>query len=344
MTGRDLKIAVMRTDHLGDMVLTTPLARAFHSGGASVTVFGPGRWEAVWKSNPHAGHVSLDQFQGTPARFVTGLARRLRAGRFSHAVVPHHDSRLFFAALAAGIPRRYCHFGGISGRMALFHCIRSGLNSKPRHFSDVWMDAARRLGFDGSEQPELFLDPAETGRARDLLSSMLPGASPLLIVAPFHGGNSCNLPPARYSAIAARMAETCRVLVVGTAAEKELWPPAPHSPNLRASFGELPLRSVMAAIACADSLFCGSTGPLHIARALGTPSVTVFGPRPANAAVMWRNPNVNAETLTSPATGPCPCGHGGRCVLADTPTDDEIIAAIRRSIGRGRPGRSGESG
>jgi ADP-heptose:LPS heptosyltransferase len=220
----------------------------------------------------------------------------------------------------------------------MFRCIRSGLNSVPRHFSEVWMDAALRLGCDGAPQPELFLDPSEIKAARELLSTRLPGKSPLVAVAPFHGGNSCNLPPARYSAIAGRLAKACRVVVVGTEAEKARWPGIPRTPNAWESFGELPLRSVMAAIACADSLFCGSTGPLHVARALGTPTVTVFGPRPANAAAMWRNTNANAQTIIAAGPGRCPCGQGGPCVLGAAPADDEIVAAVEHSIGRGRSG------
>jgi ADP-heptose:LPS heptosyltransferase len=79
----------------------------------------------------------------------------------------------------------------------------------------------------------------------------------------------------------------------------------------------------------------GDTGPLHIAAALGTPIVGLYGPT-------WpeRNGPWHPEDIVLSRADRCQCHHKRVCLVGapciESITLDEVIAAVERRIGRGR--------
>jgi heptosyltransferase III len=71
--------------------------------------------------------------------------------------------------------------------------------------------------------------------------------------------------------------------------------------------GQLSLKELAALTACAQVFIGVDSAPMHIAAAMGTPSVALFGPSGENEWGPWQ---VRAEVVTSSHT--CrPCGHDG---------------------------------
>jgi heptosyltransferase-1 len=77
----------------------------------------------------------------------------------------------------------------------------------------------------------------------------------------------------------------------------------------------------------------GDTGPLHLAGAVGTPLVALFGPTVAERNGPWDSADV---TLSRVAT--CSCVYERRCRKAarciDDITVDEVVHAVRRRLDR----------
>jgi ADP-heptose:LPS heptosyltransferase len=76
----------------------------------------------------------------------------------------------------------------------------------------------------------------------------------------------------------------------------------------------------------------GDTGPLHLAGAVGTPLVAIFGPTRAERNGPW-----DAADITISRLARCVCHYERRCRLA-TPciedvTVDEVMAAVERRLG-----------
>jgi ADP-heptose:LPS heptosyltransferase len=81
-------------------------------------------------------------------------------------------------------------------------------------------------------------------------------------------------------------------------------------------------------------LFVGNdSGPMHLAAAVGTPTVAVWG---SSDSTRWRPWSVRHQVVQNPfECNPCP---GYRCLVAETPlciesvTADQTIAAVRRLV------------
>ena len=91
-------------------------------------------------------------------------------------------------------------------------------------------------------------------------------------------------PAARFAEVAASLAGAGhRVLVTGSAAERPLAADVARRAGQAAAAvlaGRTSLVELCALVADADLVVCGDTGIAHVASALGTPSVVLFGPVP----------------------------------------------------------------
>ncbi|MEA3207930.1 MAG: hypothetical protein QOE70_987 [Chthoniobacter sp.] len=317
-----LRIVILRADHLGDMILTTPLVRALGKAGHEVTVVGPRAWAAVWEGNPWARYAALEEACPQWPRHWFRLAGWLYRNGFDHLLVPYYEPRLFLASFFSGIRHRACQMGRYLGRLTLHTALRTHLETQPRHMTEVWLDYARHLGIQpASAAPELFLADDEKAAVQAMLDQQLPDPEPLVVIHPFHKGSTCHPPLETYVAVARQLLGRgrCRIAITGTAGDLSSWQTAAGDlihPRLWLAIGALSLRQLFAVIAQARVLVAGSTGPLHIASALGVPSVSPFCPHPAVSPQLWGNLTPGscaveaAENLCARRCGQDPAGCG----------------------------------
>ncbi|MDT5074237.1 MAG: hypothetical protein QOH82_3557, partial [Mycobacterium sp.] len=141
-------------------------------------------------------------------------------------------------------------------------------------------------------------------------------------------------PAARFAAVAAALrAEGRDVVVTGSTAERDLALHVARGARLPESAvlaGTLGLSGLLALVNDSELVICGDTGVAHVATAVGTPSVVLFGPTPPN---LW-GPRDGARHLALWAgeTGD-PHGvdaHEGLLAL----TTSNVLAASRSVLGR----------
>lgn len=157
-------------------------------------------------------------------------------------------------------------------------------------------------------RPRLQLDPARVAEQRRLLSN--GGESRPVIV--LHPGTSAfgrlkRWDPLNFAALGARLAASHEALlyVSGTAAEEDLV--APILAQLGARARRLPPGSIShlaTQLAATDLLIAADSFPLHLANALATPVVGLFGPKdPAvNGPFFDRSRVVRSGVACSPCT------------------------------------------
>ena len=321
---------VLRTDHLGDCLLTTPLIRALSMAGYEVDLLFPAPFLPLFTANPHVARVlPLDPHW---RRRWLGLAGTLREGRYDLLLLPNAAPwQLPLAGFLSGIPARIAMWAGVWGRIMGHRCLRSGLNAHPRPYADILLDMAREIGIPTAGME---LQVAVERKRRGVGGSFRVG------IHPGSGGSSCNLSPAAYAEFASLILDETdwQILLTGSAAEVRLlehWPASLlASPRVINAVGKRTLGDLAEEIAMIDLLVVGSTGPLHLAAALGVPTLSPFCHRPALDAPVWGNQNANAVVIRPPFPRSClELGKGNYCDFSGKISPRQMMDRARSILG-----------
>ena len=163
-------------------------------------------------------------------------------------------------------------------RLVAFACPEAGVEHGPSWVEDEHEVArwCRLLGESGipADRSRLDLDPPAIRVPEPLRR--------LTIVHPGAGAGSRRWPPERFAAVArAQAAAGCRVAITGARGERALAADVGRLAGLPPGVvlaGRTGLRELAALVAAAERVVCGDTGMAHLATALRTPSVVLFGP------------------------------------------------------------------
>lgn len=308
------RILVVRTDRVGDVVLSTPLIRALRRAFPKVHLAAMVRPYArdVLVGNPHLDEILEDDPDGADAGRA-GFRRQvgeLRRRNFDTALLLLPTLRLARMLWTAGIRRRI----GVGTRL---YQVLMGMESvsrhkyKPlRHEADYCMDLGRKIGAaSGVLATEVFLTDAERKGGRDRLQ-FHGGDTPPRFVAihPGSGRSAPNWTVDKYVALAERLLVDERVVIVvtGSAVERELAAAFARLPTARVCdfVGKLSLRELMGVLAACEVVVSASTGPMHLAAALGVPTVSLFCPLTACSPSLW-GPLGNRAEIVLPPDGYC---------------------------------------
>jgi heptosyltransferase-2 len=258
------------------------------------------------------------------------LARRLRARNYSTALVMPRTWKSAIAPALAGIPERVGFVG--EARFGLLNQWRWGEKALPRLIDK---NAALALP-DGAPLPaewpvpQLRFPAGEIDRWRQANGL---GSTPAVALAPGSVGPSKRW---TYYAEAARLLaqQGLDVWVVGGPSEKTLAAEigAAGGPRVRDLTGN-DLRNGILAMAAAGVAISNDSGLMHVAAAIGTPTMGIFGP---TSPQLWAPLNELAATVQTKTTLSCqPCHrticriNDHRC-MRDIPASD--VAAIAERV------------
>jgi len=326
------RIMITRTDNIGDVVLTLPLAGYLKQvyPQAEIVFLCRRYAAAVVAQCRHVDTVqALEDWNGDLAG---GMAR----SGCDTVMFAYPRRQLAVAARRAGIARRV---GSIRRFYHWFTCNRlAHMRAKSLpilHEAQLSFKLLQPLGF--SHIPSLGeiatlygLDTPRHPAADAVLAA--PGFK--LILHPKSNGNGREWPLEHYTALARMLGPDAgvRVLVTGSAAEGELLAglapellALPHVENL---CGRLDLDAFTALVGGCDGLVASGTGPLHLAAALGRPVAGLFPPlKPIDpsrwAAIGPRATNLVNSTMCGHCSDPARC----TCMLAITP--QQVFAVIQ---------------
>ncbi|MBK8166894.1 MAG: glycosyltransferase family 9 protein [bacterium] len=341
-----MKILVVRTDRLGDLVLSLPVfaagraARpdwAFHAlvapTGAPLVEHDP-NVAAVWTWDP-AGSVAADD----------DLVRRLRAERFDAAVILHFRGRLARLLQRAGIRRRYGPWSKPASWLLLNRGTWQRRSRGGRHEADLNLDLLARLpgiGKLATPPPELYLSTAQLEGGRSFRREQAPDSRVVAFLHPGSGGSALDWPPERFAAVAGELASLpgWRVFVTGQGADAA----AVHAmrgagldPRVGNLLDRYALPAFLGVLSAGDVFIGPSTGPLHLAGALGLGVVGIYPPVAAMSPRRW-GPRARWSRVLVPAVD-CPGRHAcrlERCPLHNCLTGVDVravVAAARAVVG-----------
>jgi heptosyltransferase III len=277
-----------RTDAIGDVVLTLPMAGRLKQlfPGCRVLLLGRAYTQAVAEACPWLdGFLNFDELRQLPPAEQVARLRATAADTILH-IFP--NKALAQLARKAGIRLR------IGTRSRWFHWLTCNQllalsrRHSPLHEAQLNLQMLRNLGQPTDMPlPEaaalVRLSPAVQLRPelREQLAARRPGQLNV-VLHPRSRGSAREWGLAHFGQLARLLHQAGhRVFVTGTAAEgAELrdWL-AEHRASLTADLtGQLELPEFIAFIGAADGLVAGSTGPLHLAAALGRHALGLYPP------------------------------------------------------------------
>ncbi len=286
------RVLVVQTQRLGDVVVLTPLLTALRRQlpTAHVTVLVHRPHDVLLQGNPDVDAVLMYDRRSThrSLRARWGMLRQLRAGRYDWALSIHAASNVAVALCAAGIPHRTCvwRYGARRpphwARWFHQHIIQDRADGA-QHEAEYNLDVLRAFGWvpqhDGYR---VCLTEAE--RADGLTWLRAEGYDParrLAVLHPGHGGGRQAWAAERYGQVGdGLVARGFQVAITGGPGEEPeagAVAAAMRSPALGLA-GKVSLRRLIAVLAQADLFVSVPTGPMHLASAVKTPVVPLYGP------------------------------------------------------------------
>ena len=306
------RILLVRQDALGDALVTLPTASALRSRfpEAEVAVLAGGRGGWAFR---RAGFTVLDD----PGGFSATVAL-LRDYGPRVVVVAGPGGMIPLAAWAARVPVRI----GYARRLWGFVYNRPLFSSRRRsgaHEAALTLALLRPLGIrvNRIEPPRLEPTPESVTEIDNLLNNLgLNGK--YAVLHPGSGGSAVEWPAGHYRELTGMLIERGRgVVVSGGEGEKmtaEGVVAGLDGPCANLA-GLTDLDLLAALIAGAEFFVSSSTGPMHLAAALGARQVALFSKKPPNDPARWRPLNPRARVLVPPGPGGDPAAIPPRAVL-----------------------------
>lgn len=335
-------ILVIRTDKIGDVVLTTPAIAALRKRYPQAKITGvvsPVAAE-IYRSNPHLnGSIVLDPALYSGFLGFWRLVRRLRAEKAQAAVVFQAKLKVGLAVLFSGARYRIGPLSKWWSWLTYNYGRRQNRSAVEMHEADYNIQLLRELGVtvaDTWEKTYLTVDEESRREAtRFFLEKGLSRRFKTVAIHPGMAGSALNWPESHYIVLGRRLVRRYNVLVTGGPGEGALVERvfqgiarqqsySPDSPTFAKYVGEKGLADTIALLDQCDGVVAPSTGPMHLSVALGKTVVTVFPPIKVQSAVRWgpygvpigTNLGIEPDDKASVLVPDVNCGEDFRCALS----------------------------
>ena len=303
------RILVVRLGAVGDIVRTLPAVRRIRLAWPEARI----GWAV--ERGPHGlieHHPDIDALFVLERREIVAALRRGSPSGLGRIVSYRRELRAFapdvsfdfqaslksaLVAYLSGAPIRW-GFASDAAR-ELSHLLanrRVSPGGAPLHRVERALRLAAAAGADrGPVVAELALRPEELAAGRERVRTLAHGR-PAVAVAPLSSRRQAwkRYPADRWAAICRRLAaEGLAVLAVGgPGEERELSALGDAAGGMLQPLGATGLRELAGALAACDLLVSGDTGPMHIAWAVGTPVVALYGPTDPVLNAPWGDGHV----------------------------------------------------
>lgn len=269
---------VIQTSFLGDTVLTTPLLAQLANRGPVDVVTTPAS-AALLANHPAVRTIIAYDKRGSErgVRGLLRLARRLRRARYDLALLAQGSWRSAALAFLARIPTRV-GFDTSAGK--LLYTTRVPYRDDLHHAARLLMLARPNGREPTAEELRPSLTPGDAERAAvDALLARhgVKAGERLVALAPGSVWGTKRWP--YYPELAQLLAARARVVVIGSGGDAPLAGAVTAAePSAIDAAGELSLLASAELIGRCGVVVTNDSAPLHLASAMGTPTVAIFGP------------------------------------------------------------------
>jgi heptosyltransferase-2 len=330
---------VIQTSFLGDVILTTPLIAELATRGPVDVLVTPLGATAL-ANNPDIRTVLRYDKRATygSALGLWHTVKEIRGRRPYDAIYLAQGSfRSGLLAMLTGAKQRI-GFASSTGHM--LYTTQVPYRPELHHAERVWslsMSECADPPTKGQIRPRLYPSDEDRATVDSLLRRAGAGSEPFIALAPGSAWGTKRWP--YYPELATLLAADFRIAVIGSNADsglaKQIKEAVPGEAVIDAT-ASLPLLASAELIGRAQAIVTNDSAPQHLASAMGTPTVTVFGPTVPEfgfGPLAERNAVAGHDRLTCRPChrhGPqkCPLGHW-RCMRELTP---EYVSSLLTEV------------
>ena len=279
------RILIVRTDRIGDVLLSTPVIKALrevYPESRIAFMLRPYARE-IAEGNPYLDEVIVYDKYGKDRGIYAGLrfAHFLKKKRFDAAFILHPTNRVHLITFLARIPIRV----GYDKKMSflLTDRIKDSKHLGQKHEAEYNFDVLKAVGIKKMSD-ELFMPRFTRDKEKVeaiLIEKGIKAGDKIVAVHPAASCPSKIWPPERFAKVCDALVrnDSCKIVFICSDKDNEICRQVVSfmSEAAYAVFEGLKLKELAALLEKARLLISNDSGPVHIAVAVSTPVIDIFG-------------------------------------------------------------------
>jgi heptosyltransferase II len=279
-------ILIVRTDRIGDVVLTTPAIKAMRQSypGSRISVLvTPATYDLV-NGNPYVDEILVDDRQGRHKGLLgfLRLAREIRSKRFDLAVIFHTKRRYNLACYAARIPCRLGYKNEKFGFLLSFP-LKDIRPLGEKHEAEYCMDVLKAIGVE-SDDLDIFV-PAQKeaeGWVLDWMQENNLKPNEFMVIHPGASDPAKCWPAANFALLMDRLKERydLKIVLIGSPQTMplvvEILQKTRKPSGTLNLTGKTSLAQTVSLLRRARLLISNDSGPVHVAAGVGSSVISLF--------------------------------------------------------------------
>ncbi len=299
------RLLVIRTDRIGDVILSTPVLteiKKHFDSSFTAMMLNPYTKDVV-SGHPDVDKIIIDDMDGIH-KGISGLKKlvtELKEYRFDAALVLHPTPRLALLCFLGGIPVRagtgYRYYSFLFNKKIYRHRKTSG-----RHELDLNLEILSAVGVRPGKVAFKFFIPDKAEQKINTLLKANNITGHFVVLHPGSGGSALDWPAESFGQLAAQIQKKLKLPVVatGSASESELIDLIEQqAPGIIRLDGQLNIKELAALLKKSSLVVANSTGPLHLAVAVGADVIGLYCTKTACGPERW-GPYGRADSVILP--------------------------------------------
>ncbi|MHB1050812.1 MAG: glycosyltransferase family 9 protein [Bacteroidota bacterium] len=327
------KILLIRTDRIGDVVLSLPmlpvLKKNFPAAEISVMVRNYTR-DIVAR---HSCVAEIIRWEQNGERSVSFYVDLLKQKRFDIVIIPYPRFLLALIVFLARIPVRVGT--GYRWYSFLFNAkVYEHRKDALRHEAEYNLNLLKAIGIEDTGTPEFELPIPDDVQKKIDAQLAADAVGRFAVLHPGSGGSARDWPAENFAGLGDALHSEEKLTVILTGGAHEQAVTSAVIKKMKSApldyTGKFSLQELGALYKRAVLFVSNSTGPLHIASAVGTPVVAFYPPIVQCSAVRW-GPYTQRKRVFTADAGQCPLCHGGTCrsnVCMEQITVEQVVTGI----------------
>ncbi len=298
-----MKLLLVRFSSLGDVILVSSLLSPLEERGVVVDLLTFKPFGEVFKGDGRLRNlIQLDRKSLRSLSSLKQLSKEIDSRKYDYVVDLHRNLRTFFLRAFS----RTCWIG-FKKRSFLrrLMVVFKPFKAQQLYVPSLYTEALKRIGIEiNNPVPFIPVDGKEINNVRKLLPE-----SPFIVIAPGARWESKRYPIERFRRVAELMRDFgYSVVAVGGREDRDWGERITAGIGLNLC-GRLSLRESMAVMRLSAGVISNDSAAVHMARAVKTPVVVIFGPTHPSFGFAPSSEEGKAVTLNLPCS---PCSLHGR--------------------------------